>query len=75
VADQRHLHHRLLKIGLPVPYVVLLINVVAVLFGIFALGTQSSNNKGLLTLLLLVCMIVFITITYVLERRANRTKS
>lgn len=69
-ADQRHLHHRLLKIGLPVPYVVLLINVVAVAFGFFALQAQSSNSKGILTLLLVLCMLIFIAVTYLLEQKA-----
>ena len=72
VADQRHLHHRLLKIGLSVPYVVLLINVVAVTFGIFALKLQGSNSKGVLMLVLVGCMLVFISITYLLERRASK---
>jgi len=68
--DQRHLHHRLLKIGLPVPWAVVIINVVAVSFGALALGTQQANQKGLLTLLVALLMAVFIFITYALERRA-----
>jgi len=51
-ADQRHLHHRLLKIGLPVPWVVITVNATALLFGILAYSTQESTVKGLLTLLL-----------------------
>jgi len=72
-ADQRHLHHRLLKIGLPTPWVVVLINVVVVTFGILALRTQETNQKGLLTLLLMLCMALFVLVTYLLERRARRS--
>ena len=71
-ADLRHLHHRLLKIGLPVPGVVVLVNGVAILFGVLALTFQQVNTKGLLTLLLLVTIILGIAFTYVLERRAIR---
>ena len=69
-ADQRHLHHRLLKIGLSTPQVVILINVVAVTFGYLALRTQDSQGKGMLSLILVACMTTFIIITYLLERRA-----
>jgi len=71
-ADQRHLHHRLLRIGLPVPYVVLLINAVAVVFGLFALRTQNAAGKGILTLVLVVCMVLFILVTYLLERKVAK---
>lgn len=70
-ADQRHLHHRLLKIGLSVPAAVILINIVAVTFGLLALRTQESTQKGMLTLLLAACMALFIYITYLLERRVE----
>ena len=68
-ADQRHLHHRLRKIGIPVPWVVILTNGVAILFGSMALRSQAANSKGLLALLLLVCMFAVIFATYALERR------
>lgn len=69
-ADQRHLHHRLLKIGLKTPWVVLTINLVAIIFGVFALSTQDAIGKSRLTLVLVACMILFILVTYLLERRA-----
>lgn len=69
MADQRHLHHRLLKIGLPVPLVVVLTNLVALVFGVVALRTQDSEGKGVLALLLIGCMALFIAVTYWLERR------
>lgn len=69
-ADLRHLHHRLLKIGLPVPAVVFLVNGVAILFGILALTFQQTNTKGLLTLLLMILIVIGIAVTYALERRA-----
>lgn len=68
-ADQRHLHHRLMKIGLSVPMVVLLINVVAVIFGILALRTQEANQKGIFTLALAGLMVLFILLTYFLEKK------
>lgn len=71
-ADQRHLHHRLLKIGLSTPQVVILINAVAVLFGFLSLRTQDSQGKGILTLLVIACMTLLIVVTYLLERRAVR---
>jgi UDP-GlcNAc:undecaprenyl-phosphate GlcNAc-1-phosphate transferase len=70
-ADQRHLHHRLLKIGLPTPGVVILINVVVLVFGILALRTQQTNTKGALTIALAICMALLVLITYLLERRAS----
>jgi UDP-GlcNAc:undecaprenyl-phosphate GlcNAc-1-phosphate transferase len=72
IADQRHLHHRLLKIGLPVPYVVLLINVVALIFGMLAVTLPNTGTKGLLGLVLVGCMILFILVTYLLEQRAKK---
>lgn len=72
VADQRHLHHRLLKIGLSVPWVVILVNLVVFTFGVLALRTQQTNTKGVLTLVLAACMGIFVLITYLLERRAAK---
>ena len=71
-ADQRHLHHRLLKIGLPIPAVVVLINAVAVVFGLFALRTQSAQGKTNLTIILIACMVLFIAATYILELRSHK---
>lgn len=71
-ADQRHLHHRLLKMGLPVPWVVITINVVAAIFGLFAYRAQQANAKGALTLLLVALMLVFIYLTYVFERGSKK---
>ncbi|HSI20485.1 MAG TPA: MraY family glycosyltransferase [Verrucomicrobiae bacterium] len=71
-ADQRHLHHRLLKIGLTPPYVVLVTNIMAVLFGVFALTTQQANEKALLILCLILSMFAFIGLTYLLERKSVR---
>lgn len=68
-ADLRHLHHRLLRIGLPVRGVVLLVNGVAVLFGVLALTFQQTNTKGLLTLLLMGVILLGIGVTYALEYR------
>lgn len=63
-ADQQHLHHRLLKIGIPVPWVVLAINAVGLVFGLLALGTQDSQVKGYLLLCVVACMFLFILATY-----------
>ena len=71
-ADLRHLHHRLLKIGLPTPWVVILINAVSVVFGVLAFSTQQSSVKAFLTLGLVVCMALFIFVTYVLEHRLQK---
>ncbi|MBU6389374.1 undecaprenyl/decaprenyl-phosphate alpha-N-acetylglucosaminyl 1-phosphate transferase [Patescibacteria group bacterium] len=70
-ADQRHLHHRLLKIGIATPWVVVIINVVAVVFGVLAIGSEQTSQKGELTILLAGCMAVFIAITYWLEHRKS----
>jgi UDP-GlcNAc:undecaprenyl-phosphate GlcNAc-1-phosphate transferase len=71
-ADLRHLHHRLLKIGLPTPWVVLVINAVSVVFGVLAFSTQQSSVKAFLTLGLVACMALFIFATYVLEHRLQK---
>ena len=71
VADQRHLHHRLLKLGIPTPWVVILINVVSLAFGVMAVRTANSTLKGLLTLILVGCMGLFVGLTYVLEKKAD----
>lgn len=72
IADQRHLHHRLLKIGLPVPWIVVLINSISIIFAILAVRSQGANTKGILTLILIVAMALFIIATYILERRADK---
>lgn len=73
-ADQRHLHHRLLKLGLSVTQVVVVINLVAIVFGFSALYVQqSSNAKGLLMLLLITVMVAFLLVTHFLERRKPQT--
>jgi UDP-GlcNAc:undecaprenyl-phosphate GlcNAc-1-phosphate transferase len=72
IADQRHLHHRLLKIGLPVPWVVIFINAVALVFGLLAVRSPESTAKGTLGLILIACMTVFILITYALELRVKK---
>jgi UDP-GlcNAc:undecaprenyl-phosphate GlcNAc-1-phosphate transferase len=71
-ADQRHLHHRLLHIGLSTPMVVIVITSCALIFGVVSLRTQDTNGKGLLTLALIAAMLVFIAVTYALEKRATR---
>jgi UDP-GlcNAc:undecaprenyl-phosphate GlcNAc-1-phosphate transferase len=68
-ADQRHLHHRLLKIGIPVPWAVILIDLVAIVFGSLAVVTQQSNQKGILTFVLAVCILLFIGITFLMEKK------
>jgi UDP-GlcNAc:undecaprenyl-phosphate GlcNAc-1-phosphate transferase len=72
-ADQRHLHHRLLKAGLSVPAVVLLLNGVALVFGVLAVQTQDSAMKGWLTLLVAASMGIFIALTYYWERQVGRS--
>lgn len=69
-ADQRHLHHRMLKIGIPTPWVVIILNAVSIVFGVMAIQTQEASKKGILTLAMVGCMLVFILLTYLLERRA-----
>ncbi len=71
-ADQRHLHHRLLKLGMPVPWVVVTITSIAGVFGYLALRTQNAQGKGVLTLILVGAMFLVILATYLLERRAAR---
>jgi UDP-GlcNAc:undecaprenyl-phosphate GlcNAc-1-phosphate transferase len=72
-ADQRHLHHRLLKMGLPVPWVVIVINLVSVIFGVLAYRAQRADAKGILTLGLVILMLLFIYATYVFERRRKKS--
>lgn len=71
-ADQRHLHHRLLKIGLTPPQVIWITNALAFLFGVFALSTQQANGKAILIILLVLSMLAFISLTYFLERKSRR---
>lgn len=71
-ADATHLHHRLLRLGLPVPGVVVVVNLFAVTFGVLALRAQNSNQKGLLSLLLVLGMLGLLLLTYALERRQVR---
>jgi UDP-GlcNAc:undecaprenyl-phosphate GlcNAc-1-phosphate transferase len=71
-ADQRHLHHRLLRIGLTPPQVIWITNGMAFCFGVFALSTQQANEKAILIFLLILSMFAFIALTYFLERRSFR---
>jgi UDP-GlcNAc:undecaprenyl-phosphate/decaprenyl-phosphate GlcNAc-1-phosphate transferase len=66
--DQRHLHHRLLRIGLSTPVVVVVITSMSVLFGGLALATSTAEQKAYITVGLLVSMVGFIAVTYILER-------
>lgn len=70
-ADQRHLHHRLLNLGLKPPMVVLITNAVALVFGALALGTQQASVKGMLTLVLFAALLGLVALTYLLERRSK----
>ncbi|MEI6478430.1 MAG: MraY family glycosyltransferase [bacterium] len=70
MADQRHLHHRLMKIGFTVPQVVILINAFSLTFGLLAVRGSESADKGKLAIGLVVCMTGLILVTYALEQRA-----
>lgn len=72
-ADQRHLHHRLLSLGLPIPVVVVIVNLIALFFGLLALRTQNYSGKGMLAIYLILSMLVIIAITYWLERRGEKS--
>jgi UDP-GlcNAc:undecaprenyl-phosphate GlcNAc-1-phosphate transferase len=69
-ADQRHLHHRLLRIGLTPPQIALLVASVSTLFGVLALHTQTASGKGALTLVLVLFLLLLIGLTYWLEHRS-----
>jgi len=71
-ADQRHLHHRLLKLGLKPPAVVLITNGVAIVFGALALGTQQAQAKLALIILLVLALLGVVGLTYLLEQRSRR---
>jgi UDP-N-acetylmuramyl pentapeptide phosphotransferase/UDP-N-acetylglucosamine-1-phosphate transferase len=70
-ADRRHLHHRLLRLGLSTTQVVLFTNGFALLFGILALIVQTSNAKGFLILLLVFVMLLTLLAVRLLERRES----
>jgi UDP-GlcNAc:undecaprenyl-phosphate GlcNAc-1-phosphate transferase len=72
VGDQRHLHHRLLHLGMPVRMVVVSITALSVLFGTAALLIEGSEAKALLTLALVASMLLVLLITILLERRVGR---
>lgn len=68
-ADQRHLHHRLLHIGLSVPQVVLAITTVSGIFAILAYRAQRSSEKGWLTLGVVGLMLMVVWLTYYFEHK------
>lgn len=68
-ADRRHLHHRLLGLGLSTPQVALIVNGIALVFGVLALRTQESTVKGILTLVLLATMLAMVMLVWWLENR------
>jgi len=70
-ADQRHLHHRLLHLGLKPPQIALLVAGVSTFFGVMALRTQTASGKGILTLALTLVIFLLIGLTYILEKRAH----
>ncbi len=68
-ADQRHLHHRLLRAGLSASQVVLVISGTSLLFGVLAFGLQRATDKGWLLIGIPLAMMILIILSYILERR------
>lgn len=70
-ADKKHLHHRLLDLGLSQRQTVLVFYVLALGFGLSGLFLQS-RGKFLALLLLVVLMFVFVIALSVINRRRER---
>lgn len=69
-SDQKHLHHRLLSLGLSQRQTVLIFYSLSLVFGISGLFLQSRGKVGALALLLLVMLLIVIFI----ERLDQRQK-
>lgn len=71
--DKKHLHHRLLNLGLTVPQVCLLLYSLAALFGMVSLILQGARAKLAAIIVMCLFAIVFFSTIYVLERRRENT--
>lgn len=69
--DKKHLHHRLLNLGLTVPQICILLYSIAALFGIASLILQGARAKLAAIIVMCVFALVFFTVIYLLERRAE----
>jgi len=67
-ADNKHLHFRLLNLGLSVRQTVLVYYAFAVIFGLFALFLQSQGKLYALIALLAIMFLIVIALTY-LDRK------
>jgi UDP-GlcNAc:undecaprenyl-phosphate GlcNAc-1-phosphate transferase len=73
--DKKHLHHRLLNLGLTVPQICLLLYSIAALFGMVSLILQGARAKLAAIIVMCLFAIIFFTTIYLLERRkANKLK-
>lgn len=70
--DKKHLHHRLLNLGLSVPQICLLLYGIAAFFGLVALIFQGARAKLAAIIVMCLFALIFFTIIYFLERKANR---
>ena len=67
--DKKHLHHRLMNIGLTVPQVCFLLYGIAAIFGFTALFLQGAQAKLAAILVLCTFAVLFFTTVALLERR------
>lgn len=70
-SDQRHLHHRLLSLGLSQRQTVLVFYTLSIVFGVSGLFLQSRGKVGALALLLAVMLLIVISIERLDKRRRS----
>ena len=69
IADQKHLHHRLLSVGFSQRQAVLVIYGISLIFGLSALFLDSTRDKFTIIIGLLIFMIIVAGVLVYFERR------
>jgi UDP-GlcNAc:undecaprenyl-phosphate/decaprenyl-phosphate GlcNAc-1-phosphate transferase len=71
-ADRKHLHHRLLEVGLSQRKAVLLLYAFSAVFGILALSANSANKLMLMIVLLIVMVSLLLGLSLLVRRQVRR---
>jgi len=67
-ADKKHLHHKMLEIGLPYKTVVYIGYFITCLFGLIAVGFLLLDRKVLFSIIVIIGLIIFLIFYHIIKR-------
>lgn len=73
-ADKKHLHHRLLALGLNQKQTVLVFYALSILFGVSGLFLQSQGKFLALIFIILLMLVLVISFSYLASKKKNKAK-